>query len=56
MAAPAHHRLSTPLQHVIKAPAAATVSAVHFGVGEFVEDGRELVAFASTAAVAAAAP
>ena len=33
------------VQHVIKAPTAGTVGAVHFAVGEFVEDGRELVAF-----------
>lgn len=42
------HSVSPPhpqMEHVIKAPAAGTVAAVHFAVGEFVEDGRVLVAF-----------
>jgi biotin carboxyl carrier protein len=33
------------MEHVIKAPSAGTVDAVHYKEGEFVEDGRELLTF-----------
>jgi biotin carboxyl carrier protein len=43
------------MEHVIKAPAAGVVAAVHYREGDFVEDGRELVAFEDPKAAAAAA-
>ena len=37
--------LPPPSQHVIKAPSAGVVGAVRYKQGEFVEDGKELIAF-----------
>ena len=33
------------MEHVIKAPVSGVIDKVHYAPGEFVEDGRELLAF-----------